>query len=234
MKKSILIMGLVAMGVVSSFAQGNITFKTSDTKNTVFYSPDGTTATLTPVATDGTAGSFGSVSYELLSAPTGTAGLTQAELASIAGGGAAPSGWTESPITGVTISSTPGVVNPVTVTTPASSGAGGSSALVEIFAYTGSLANPSAFGYSGSTFNNGTVTYDWTTPALGNLTTSTGALGWTQATAVTTGSPPPTPATMTAGAAGLGSIVLVSTPEPGTIALCGLGAASLLLFRRRK
>lgn len=45
------------------------------------------------------------------------------------------------------------------------------------------------------------------------------------------GTPPGAPATL-AGA--IPSFTLVPVPEPSTIALAGLGAASLLLFRRRK
>jgi len=45
------------------------------------------------------------------------------------------------------------------------------------------------------------------------------------------GSPPATPATLTGWT---GNLVLSPVPEPTTIALGGLGAAALLLFRRRK
>jgi hypothetical protein len=226
MKKTILIVGLVAMGALSSFAQGTITFKTSGTKNPVYSATDGTTSTVTAVPTGGTAGSFGTISYEMLTAPTGTAGLTAADLNAIGLGGAAPAGWTETAITGVTYSG-PGVIVGQTVTLPASAGAAGANALMEVFAYTGTLASPTLFGYSGETFANGqTVT-------AGTTTTSTGALDWSQAT----GNPPLTAAgTIPTGSAGMGSIVLVptATPEPSTIALGGLGAAALLLFRRRK
>lgn len=44
-----------------------------------------------------------------------------------------------------------------------------------------------------------------------------------------TASPTPAPATI-----GLGSFTVQAVPEPGTLALAGLGAASLLLFRRKK
>jgi len=50
-------------------------------------------------------------------------------------------------------------------------------------------------------------------------------------TSSTVGSPPPLPTNTTGWD---GNLVLVPTPEPGTLALGGLGAAALLYFRRRK
>jgi hypothetical protein len=227
MKKALLITSLVAVAATGAFAQGTITFKTSGTKNPVYSAADGTTATLTTVPTSDTVGSYGAVSYGMLTAPTGTAALTSSDLQALAFGGAAPAGWTETAITGVTLSG-PGVIGTQTITLPASAGAAGANALLEIFAYTGSLSSPTLFGYSGETFANGqTVT-------SGTITTSTGALDWSQATGNPGGTPATTPGTLTVGSAGFGSLVLVPTPEPSTIALGGLGAAALLLFRRRK
>jgi len=225
MKKQLLITGIVAMVATAAFAQGNINFKTSATKNTVFFATDGTTASLTPVPTTGQAGSSGTVNYEFLTAPTGTAALTLAQMQTIENGGAGPAGWTESSAGAQTYSG-PGVVNANVITLPASAGGPAASTLLEVFAFTGTLQSPTMFGFSGSGFNGGTVT-------SGGITTSTGGLGWTQPT----GDPNnalSTPGAMPTGAAGFGSIVLVPVPEPTTIALGGLGAAALLLFRRRK
>ena len=47
------------------------------------------------------------------------------------------------------------------------------------------------------------------------------------------GGPPPVPASLSGFASDL-VMTTVSTPEPGTLALAGLGLASLLIFRRRK
>jgi len=50
-----------------------------------------------------------------------------------------------------------------------------------------------------------------------------------------TGTSPAAPGTPAPTTLGLtGQNIILTVPEPGTMALCGLGAASLLLFRRRK
>lgn len=207
------------MGALSSFGQGAITFKTSASKNTIYFTTDGTVNSLTPVAADGTAGSLGAVTIEMYTAPNGTALLTQPLTP-----GVVPAGWTATVLTPLTYTS-PGIIQSTTITTPASSGPGGQNVDMAIVAFTGSFASPTSWGYSGSTFNGGSVP--------GAFTTSTGAISWSQATG---GGTPPTPVALAAGAGGLGSIVLIpqTVPEPSTIALGGLGAAALLLFRRRK
>jgi hypothetical protein len=62
-------------------------------------------------------------------------------------------------------------------------------------------------------------------------------LGISTEFAVTTGNPNTTPAGVPAvitGAGQFGGMTLVAVPEPSTLALAGLGAAALLIFRRRK
>jgi hypothetical protein len=49
------------------------------------------------------------------------------------------------------------------------------------------------------------------------------------------GSPPPAlPTVMATGAGGFTGLVLAPVPEPSTFVLAGLGAAALMIFRRRK
>jgi PEP-CTERM motif len=220
MKKQLLITSLLAMVATGAFAQGTVSFKTSITKDPVFFTTDNATDTLTLVATDGTAGSFGSVNYEIYAAPTGT------PLGALNASGQPGSAWTGVAV-GPVAYTAPGVVSPgITVTLPV--GTAGAAEQIEIYAYTGTLANPTAFGYTGESISGGTsFVYQGTTYF-------TGASGWTQATGNPNPPTPTQPATLTTGSAADGALVLTSTPEPSTIALGGLGAAALLLFRRRK
>lgn len=233
MKKLIFAIALAIMAACS-FGQGTILFKTAGSKNPVYYTTDQSEnpAMLALVGTDGTAGSFfGTVNYIILSAPNGTAPLTDQQLANVLYGFTLPAGWSETVVPPSAYTS-PGVVSPgVTITLPASSGSPGSPVEMAILAYAGSsLFNADLYGWSGKTFDGGnTVTYN-------GQTTSTGALSWSQATGNPNALPvPDVPATLTNGAAGFGSIVLVNPiPEPSTIVIGGLGAAALLFFRRRK
>jgi hypothetical protein len=216
-------MTIIAMSITaSSFAQGYVAFKTSISHNPVYYSFDGTSAGLGLVGTDGYAAGYGPVNYEIYTAPNGTVLST--------GPSGVPdfTGWTGTSVGSVSYT-IPGVIAPTEVTLPASSGLPGTLVEMEVVAYTGSLSNPTLEGWSGETFAGGdTVTYS-------NITTSTGALGWSQFASDPTSYPPEPPAPLVAGASGLGSIVLEPVPDASsTLLLGGVSVIGLLLFRARK
>jgi len=97
-----------------------------------------------------------------------------------------------------------------TVTTPSGSG----TMVFEVEAWYGNFANYAAAVAGGSAFVGQTAEF---LNATGTVT-------------------PPGPVPNLAGSGGTwdGNMVMVSVPEPGTLALGGLGAAALLFFRRRK
>jgi hypothetical protein len=102
-------------------------------------------------------------------------------------------------------------------------------------ANTGPLANFSGFFDAGTVANVGAPgtftmqTWAWYSVGNPNWQTATGNKGASQLFTVNvTAAPTPVNATVFPG------FTVVSIPEPSTFALAGLGAAALLLFRRRK
>jgi len=69
--------------------------------------------------------------------------------------------------------------------------------------------------------------------AAGGATLRAGVIAFPQATANFNAQPPPTPTDLGWNAVGQ-DLVMLPVPEPSTFALVGLGAAALLIFRRRK
>lgn len=207
MKKLILTTGLVAIVAASSFGQGQIAFKTTG-KNDVYSATDGTTASLALVPTTGVVGSFGTVSYEILTAPSTTALLTSESQFLSGTSIVTPNGWAVTAVGPVSYGS-PGAITSVAVTLPASAGSAGTAVDMEIIAFTGSANNVTMFGYSGQ-------------GAFG-IDTTPGVISWNQST----GNPPLTIASAVAtGTSGLGSMILEQVPEPSTIALGGLAASA--------
>jgi hypothetical protein len=221
MKKTILTTLLTSAMAASLFAQGTVGYKPSGSV-TIKFSTDGLT-TLTPTKdtsspANGVASSFGPITIDVFSAPSGTSLAGDASepllVAALTGAGTP---WA---VSSTTINAAGyiggGEWNPATVTL--ANGTAGANVELEVIAFTGSLTAPSMFGFTGETFNG----------------TQLGALGWVNGTGNPDGAPPTLPTTFVTGAGGFDGLVLTSIPEPTTMALGGLGAAALLMFRRRK
>jgi len=106
--------------------------------------------------------------------------------------------------------------DPTVVTTPAGT-AGGAQAIFEVVGWTGNFANWAAASAPGGAAKIG---------QSAEFVNGTGNPGGS----------PATPAVLLSGTGGAwnGNLVIAPVPEPTTLALGGLGAAALLLFRRRK
>jgi PEP-CTERM motif len=102
--------------------------------------------------------------------------------------------------------------------------AGGSQVFVQVFAWDSTYSNPDAALVAGAFF------VAW---SAGPNNTTYGDIGAAELTSDLTISPAPGAPIFGTGAGQFGK-AFYSTPEPGTIVIGGLGAAALLLFRRRK
>jgi hypothetical protein len=144
----------------------------------------------------------------LFNPATSTAGITQAQLTQVAF--YAPAG---------TGNGAGYFYDPATVTTPSGTGSG----VFEVVAWAGgSFTTWAAASAAGSG-----VTY---------LTTGANLVEFVNSMGSNPANPPATAAVPLSGTGGTwnGNLVLTPVPEPTTIALGGLGAAALMMFRRRK
>jgi len=202
---------------VGAFAQGQISFQATAANGLISYSTDNATSALAPIAGVPT---YGAVSVGFYTAPNGTA-LTL-------GSDGTPNftGWTFNSLI-ATIATGAGKTSAKTITV--ANAANGVSVEMEVVGWTGTAtswaqavaAGTGLGGWSGKTFTG----------------TANGQLGWVQGTGDPTAAIPGVPVATVTGAGGYSGLVLTSltpVPEPSTIALGGLGAAALLLFRRRK
>jgi len=219
MKKIILTTLITGAAAASVFAQGTVSFKNG--VGTPFKgSPDGvTSAVLTKgVGTPAPAvnGIFGNVTVDIFSAVTGTSLSTELggaqDATSVIAALTGPSTpWSLSATQlGTTAYLGSGVWTTTTITLAANTSAT-TPVELEVIAFTGTLQSPTSFGFAGSTFSGGSE-------------------GWVQGT----GGGIAQPVAIVTGAGGFNGLTLEPVPEPTTMALGGLGAAALLLFRRRK
>lgn len=199
---------------VSAFAQGDISFQASSSLGQIKYAttPGGSNS----LATTTIAG-YGQTHIGFFSAPNGT-------VLTLSGGlPVFTTAWTAA--AQVLTSIAPGAGNvPLTTVTLANAPAS-SSVELEIVGWVGTdtswseaASDPSALlGYVGSSY-------------------SGGSLSWSQGTGNPGATPPVQQVAVVTGSGGYEGLVLepLATPEPTTIALGGLGAAALLMFRRRK
>ena len=214
MKEKLLIVAAAVTLAADAFAQGQFTLSASS--GTVKFSSDGTpghAVGITPVNGQPTILGYGNLTIQVWSAPAGSAVLGGISTPPVLGGA-----WALDTFNLIKIFPQAGAISPTTIVTPASSGAvNGGNVEVEIVAWTGTastfaqgIADGGLFDWSGSFMNRG-------------------PLGWLQATAVAPNGTPPVTTAANGGFSGL----LFGVPEPGTLALGGLGAALLVLFRRR-
>jgi len=216
MKKTLLTAIAVGALAMSALAQGEFTFSASS-GNVKFSTDSGNTkANVPPVNGQATIAGFGNLNIQVWSAPTGTTLSVDPQLGPLFSGAWALDTFGGS-TTQIKVFPQAGAISPATILTPSSA----ASVVVEVVAWTGTQTT-----WANAQANTGGELIGWSGSAL-----SGGSVMWTQLIAAP---PSPTPGTTTAGNGGFSGLTVSNVPEPTTMALGGLGAAALLLFRRRK
>jgi len=215
MKRTLLTAAVACALVGSAFAQGTIKVQAVGA-NQIYYStsPDGSGTNKVAVGSPAQIPAYGNLNIAVYSAAPGTT-------LSLQGGIPVLTGWNLAATEIHTISGAAGTVIGTTIILNGI--AEGANAQVEVVGWTGNFSD------FASAYASGTALVGWCGSSV-----SGGLLSWTQATGAPNASTPTTPVGTPLGAAGFQNLVLVPVPEPSTIALAGLGAATLLLFRRRK
>ena len=205
----------------SACAQGTVSLPLS-TSYKAQYTLDGSLAGVIaiPVGNPAQIPGYGQINIQVYSAAVGTASPFTAF-----GAGFIPSAWTAS-------STTPlhqiiGAAGLTPLTTFSLTGvAGGANAEVMVVGWTGDYPD----------WNTAYTAYPdhMVMLARSGDILSGGALAWVNGTGNPGGSPPSPPVALVTGALGYNGLVFYRIPEPSTFALAGLGAAMLMIFRRRK
>jgi hypothetical protein len=214
MKKTLITSILAVALAGSAFAQGTVTFVASGSLRPISYSDTGSASNAVKFAVGAPAvhPTQGQLNIAAYAASQGTVlGTT--------GFDNHPNlvGWVLAAPIIHNITAIPGNVVGTTMTMDASLGAPGTTVQITVVGWTGAFASFDAAYQAGAYVG-------WTGNALNG-----GSLSWTQLTGTST-----TAQVMITGAGGFNGLTLAPVPEPGTIALGGLGVAALLLFRRRK
>jgi hypothetical protein len=212
--KKILVTTLVACALVSSaLAQGQITFSASGAQ-AIKYSLDGklSSAVAIPSGNPAQVGTMGNLNIALYGAPLGTTLALKGGLPDLSGA------WKIQTSAILQQLAAPGVMTGKIVQMPATVLDAGGNLQLTVVAWTGSAADFMTAAASPVGL------FAWSGDAL-----SGGALSWASGSGSAT-----TPYVITKGAAAFNGLVLAPIPEPSTFALAGLGAAALLIFRRRK
>jgi len=213
--KKILVTTLVACALVSSaLAQGQITFS-ANTGNLIKWSADGKLSSAVNITAGNPAVVNGQpFNLALYGAPLGTALTLKSGVPDLTGAWKIQTsavlqqiGPAAGGMTGKIVQMPPSVLD-----------AGGNLQLC-VVAWTGGQTD-----FMSAIANNPTGLFAWTGDAL-----SGGALSWASGSGSAT-----SPYVITKGANAYNGLVLAPIPEPSTFALAGLGAAALLIFRRRK
>jgi hypothetical protein len=215
----LILLGLLALQFKpSANAQGTVSFSASSSHGLIqFYngsSADGPVPVGNP-ALVGQGGFLGQLNIAVYYAPVGTPVPFNATTAGLLG---AP--WTESANVLHQIAPDAGFTPSFTFTL--SGAVGGSSVEVMVLGWTGNFADWNSALVSAHSV------VGWT-----GSTASGGALAWVNGTGAPNGTPPTSPAVLTYGANGFNGLV-IGVPEPASLALTGLGAATLMIARRRR
>jgi len=213
MKKLILTAACTAMAAASGFAQGYVQFQNSISTQ-YYFNSTASAANKVSAATIASQAAAGATSTGVIDIGLywSTAAFTDASQATLGGI--------------VTMSATAGTIAGAASYSLGPTTSPSEAAYIQIFAWDSSYATPDAAIAAGAYFGSSSA---------GQANTVYGALGTSQL--VSLGGAAPAPAAQLYGT-GLPyfprTVLLQNVPEPTTLALGGLGAAALLMFRRRK
>jgi hypothetical protein len=211
MKKLILTAALATATALSGFSQGQISFQNAGATSALYFNSVASTANKVTSATIGSQTGTSSTGVVDVGLYWSTAPFTDAA-----------QGTLGDMVTMSTAPTSAGIIAGGNVVTPF---AGGSQVYVQVFAWDSTYATPDADLAAHGVFA------AW---SAGAANTTYGAIGAAQLTGTLTLSPAPGTAIFGTAVGFFPKAVMLSSPEPATIAIGGLGAAALLLFRRRK